>query len=111
MTIAQGDVWQIRFAEGFDRPGVVVTRNELNAGRLILVVPCTSSRVEERSRHRNHVVLESGVAGLTARSVAQVHLVQPVDRAWFLQRRGPLDHEKLGAILQALAWAIDLFPL
>ena len=42
MPFLQGEVWQICFAEGFDRPGVVVTRNELNSARLVLVIPCTS---------------------------------------------------------------------
>lgn len=111
MKIAQGDVWQINFAEGFERPGVVVTRNELNAGRLILIVPCTSSRVHERARHRNNVPIESGMAGLTSTSVAQVHLIQPVDRDWFLRKRGTIGDEKLSEILQALAWAVDLFPV
>jgi len=110
VKIAQGDVWQINFAEGYERPGVVVTRNELNFGQLVLVVPCTSRQIEERAKHRNNVILQPGTGGLDARSAAQVHLIQPVAREWFLWKRGRLTDEKLGEVLQALAWAVDLFP-
>jgi mRNA-degrading endonuclease toxin of MazEF toxin-antitoxin module len=111
MELAQGNVWNIAFEEGFDRPGIVISRNELNKGRLILVVPCTSSQVEKKARYRNHVLLEAGAGGLIYPSVAQVHLIQPVDRQYFLQKLGHLRDEQLSAVLQALAWAVDLFPL
>ncbi len=110
MTISQGEVWDVHFAEALDRPGVVVTRGELNNGRLLLVVPCTATRVEERARHSNNILLSAGAGGLREDSVAQVHLIQPVDRDWLLRRLGRLDDERLSTILQALAWAVDLFP-
>ena len=110
MSISQGDVWQVYFAEGHERPGVVVTRNELNSGRLLLVVPCTATAVEERTRYSNNVLLPAGTGGLRKDSVAQVHLIQPVDRRWFQRCLGRLDDERLGTILQALAWAVDFYP-
>ena len=80
MSISQGDVWQVYFAEGDERPGVVVTRNELNNGRWLLVVPCTATRVEERTRYSNNVLLPAGTGGLRKDSIAQVHLIQPIER-------------------------------
>ena len=53
----QGDVWLVNFHEGWERPAVVVSRDGLSQGRLVLVVPCTSSRVAERARFPNHVLL------------------------------------------------------
>ena len=53
----QGDVWWASFYEGGERPAIVVSRNELNRGRLVLVVPCTSSRIEQRAAYSNHVLL------------------------------------------------------
>ena len=108
MDLLQGDVWDIAFAEGYERPGVIVTRNELNRGRLVLVVPCTASQVGTRAKHANNVLLPAGAGGLPKASVAQVHLIQPVDREWLIAKRGRLDDEQLGEILQALAWAVDL---
>lgn len=110
MSPEQGEVWDIDFGEGYIRPGIVVTRNQLNQGRLILVVPCTASDVERRSRHANNVLLRADTGGLSANSVAQVHLIQPVRRDYFISKRGKLDDEALGDVLQALAWAVDLYP-
>ena len=110
MSPEQGEIWDVNFAEGFLRPGIVVTRNELKKGRLVLVVPCTSSAVEDRARHPNNVELPAGAGGLSKRSVAQTHLIQPVDLDWFILRWGKLDEEDLGRVLQALAWSVDLFP-
>lgn len=109
LNVRQGDVWQIAFWEDDERPGVVVTRNELNKGALVLVVPCTASRVETRKLYTNNVFLPPGSGGLDKHSVAQVHLIQPVDKSYFLQKRGRLDDGQLGEILRALAWAVDLF--
>jgi mRNA-degrading endonuclease toxin of MazEF toxin-antitoxin module len=105
----QGEVWRIDFAEDLERPGIVVSRDELNAGRLILVVPCTSERIDERARFENHVRLPAGAGGLPKQSVAQVHLIQPVDVSFFIRPYGRLDDEQLGEVLHALAWAVDLY--
>ena len=110
MTVfAQGEVWDIAFADGYERPGIVVSRGELNRGRLLLVIPCTSSRVAERCRFDNNVLLEAGVGGLTVDTVAQAHLIQPVDAEYLLRKRGDLDEETLGEILHAVAWVLDLY--
>ena len=107
----QGEVWDVVFGEEFgDRPGIIITRNELNRGTLVLVVPCTSSRVDERAGLQNHVFLRAGQAGLEKDCVAQVHLIQPVARQWLTVRRGKLDDEKLSEVLQALVWSVDLYP-
>ncbi len=109
LEVHQGDVWQIAFWEDDERPGVVVTRNELNKGRLVLVVPCTASQVETRKLFTNNVFLPPGSGGLDKPTVAQVHLIQPVGKNYFLHKRGRLDDERLGEILHALAWAVDLY--
>ena len=105
----QGEVWLVHFHEGWERPSIVVSRNELNRGALILVVPCTSSEVARRAAFANHVFLPRAVAGLSRDSVAQAHLVQPAHTSWFMRRLGALDREKLGEVLRSVAWVIDLF--
>ncbi len=107
--LRQGDVWLVHFEEGWERPAVVVSRGELNRGRLILVVPCSSSRVEQRAELPNHVLLPRGVAGLSADSVAQAHLIQPVESSLFTERLGTLAPEQLAQVLLSVAWVIDLF--
>jgi len=105
----QGEVWLVRFQEGWERPAIVVSRGELNRGRLLLVVPCTSSRVEERARFPNHVLLPPSQGGLTKDSVAQAHLIQPVESSLLMRRLGRLQEEHLAQVLLSVAWVIDLF--
>ena len=109
MIPRQGDVWDIRFrAEDGDRPGIIATRNELNKGRIVLVVPCTKSH--KTSAHANIVPIEATAEnGLSVESFAQVHLIQPVDREWFNRQRGRLSDEDLSQVLQALVWAVDFY--
>lgn len=52
LDIEQGDVWEIDFGDDAGiRPGVVVSRDQLNLGDQVLVVPCTGKRVVERTIH------------------------------------------------------------
>lgn len=108
--IDQGDVWEIDFGEEAGvRPAVIVSRNQLNEGDLLLVVPCTSERVQERIAYPNNVFLCQGKGGLPRDSAAQTHLIQPIRRHYFLRRLGELNYEELGTVLVALAWVVDLF--
>ena len=107
--IRQGEIWLTSFQEGWERPAVVISRNELNKGRLILVAPCTTSRVEERRKLSNHVLLTKGEAGLPDESVVQCHLVQPVEGAMLLKKYGDLPGPKLAEVMLALAWTTALF--
>ncbi|MBI4565386.1 MAG: type II toxin-antitoxin system PemK/MazF family toxin [Planctomycetes bacterium] len=109
MNPRQGEVWFTAFQEGWERPAIVVSRDELNKGRLVLAVPCTSSRIQERRKWANHVFLSQGEGGLPADSVAQCHLVQPVETAYLLKRYGALTPQKLSELLLALAWTTALF--
>ena len=105
----QGEIWWAVFFEGWERPSIVVSRNELNRGRLVLVVPCTSSRVQERITYPNHVLIPSGTGELTKDTVAQTHLIQPIEVSYLEKKMGRLDIEQLAEILLAIAWSIDLF--
>lgn len=105
----QGEIWWAEFQEGWERPALIVSRDELNRGRLILVVPCTSSFVKERAAYSNHVLLPAGSGGLTADTIAQTHLIQPVEASTLLRKMGTLSQELLAEVLLAIAWSIDLF--
>jgi mRNA-degrading endonuclease toxin of MazEF toxin-antitoxin module len=105
----QGEVWLACLTDGPERPAIVVSRNELNRGRLVLVVPCTTARVRERAALPNHVLLRQGEAGLPAESVAQAHLIQHLDAALLVRRLGRLCAERLAEVLLAIAWSVDLF--
>ncbi|HUT37645.1 MAG TPA: type II toxin-antitoxin system PemK/MazF family toxin [Planctomycetota bacterium] len=106
---SQGEVWLAGLTDGPARPAIIVSRNELNRGRLVLVVPCTTARVRERAALPNHVLLPRGEAGLSEDSVAQAHLIQHLDVSLLVRRLGCLDTERLADVLLALAWSVDLF--
>ncbi len=105
----QGEIWWSIFYEGWERPSIVVSMNELNRGRLVLVVPCTSSRVQERATYPNHVLIPSGTAELTRDTIAQTHLIQPIEVSYLERKLGKLNIEQLAEILLAIASSIDLF--
>lgn len=105
----EGEVWLVNFEEGGERPAVVVSRNQLNRGRYILVVPCTSAELPNREAYPNYVALPQGAAGLPRDCLAQAHLIQPVDPSILMRRLGTLDSELLSEILRAIAWVIDFF--
>jgi mRNA-degrading endonuclease toxin of MazEF toxin-antitoxin module len=107
--IRQGDVWRVAFYDGGERPAVVISRNELNGGSLVLVVPCTASRVEERQGIPNHAFLAKAIGGLVSDSVAQTHLVQPVEVSSLIERTGRLQKRQLEGVLPAMAWTTALF--
>ncbi len=56
----QGEISKTFFNEGWERPAVVVSRNELNRGRLVLVVPfrlfCLSKELFEIFQHQSNVL-------------------------------------------------------
>ena len=79
----QGEIWWASFYEDWERPSIVVSRNELNRGRLVSVVPCTSSRVQERAPYPNHVLIPSSTGELTRDTIAQTHLLQPIEVSHF----------------------------
>lgn len=105
----QGEIWWTLFYEGWERPSIVVSRNDLNRGRLILVVPCTSSRVKERATYPNHVLIPSNTGELTRDTIAQTHLIQPIEVSYLERKMGKLNIDQLAEILLAIAWSIDLF--
>jgi mRNA-degrading endonuclease toxin of MazEF toxin-antitoxin module len=107
--IIQGSIWQVDLGEGDARPCIVVSREALNRGQLVLVVPCTTSNVQEKVRFPNHVRLVAGAAGLPRESAAMTHLVQPVETTSLGQRFGQLSDEDLTRVLHGLAWTVDLF--
>lgn len=111
----QGEVWDADLDE-IDvetqqpklRPAIIVGRDELIRGRLFLVVPTTSRHLDRRAQS-NHVYLSAGVGGLSVDSLAQAHLVQPVDKTYLMRKRGVLPDEVLAEVLRAIMWSIDYF--
>ncbi len=108
MTREAGEVWVADIFDGGRRPVVVVSREVLNRGDVLLCVPLTSSRVAERRVYRNFVFLPSGAGGLRDDSLAVAQLVQPVRAAALQERWGVLPPGDLDRVRASLAWTIGL---
>ena len=46
---------------------------------------------------------------LTRDTIAQTHLIQPIEAGYLERKMGKLNIEQLAEILLAIAWTIDLF--
>jgi mRNA-degrading endonuclease toxin of MazEF toxin-antitoxin module len=44
--LRQGEVWLVTFQEGWERPAIIVSRDELNKGRLVLALAWTTALFE-----------------------------------------------------------------
>ena len=57
----------------------------------------------------NQVLFPAGTGELTRDTIAQAHLIQPIEVSYLERKMGKLNIEQLAEILIAIAWTIDLF--
>jgi len=77
--------------------------------RLAVFLARGRARVQERIVYSNHVFLPAETGELTRDSIAQAHLIQPIEVSYLERKMGKLNIEQLAEILLAIAWTIDLF--
>lgn len=77
--IQQGEIYWVTIPESGDRPVIVISKDVLNRGYSVLVVPCTTSKFDVRSKLPNCVALNKGSFGLTADCVAQCENAFAID--------------------------------
>lgn len=91
-------------------PALVLSRENLNRGREVLVAMLTSARFEERRHHPNCVPLMAGTAGLTKDCVVQAQAVFAVDRSDLDVADGPLgilDETIMRDVIHAIGYVLD----
>lgn len=109
--IQPGEIYHGDFEQAGRHPVIVVSREELNRGRYVLVVVCTSAHFGGRSNLPNCVPFRAGEFGLTRDCVAQCEnmLALPVDQ--LLDRSsgplGTLDAVTLRTVIKAIGHVID----
>lgn len=75
LTPRPGDIYWAYHGSDQRRPVVVVSREDLNRGLYVVVVPFTSTRLSERQRLPNCVPIHAGSFGLTKDCVAQAEAI------------------------------------
>ena len=91
------------------RPVIVVSRDNLNQGNYVVVVPCYSQDVDRRARFPNNVVLEKGEGGLTKRCVCRTDQITYIDKKlidWAHDKLGRLTSNRMDEIVKAIRWVI-----
>lgn len=108
--IRPGEIYMADFGPVGPHPVIVTSRETLNRGRYVLVIPCTSSRFAVRSTLANCVPFRAGEFGFTVDCVAQCENLLSIDQAHLDLDRGPrgvLDSTTLGKVVRAIGYVIE----
>jgi len=102
MPLRPGEVY--RLTEG-DRPAIVVSREALNRGDYVVVVPVTTKRLDARRNLPNCVYFRGGQFGFDKECVAQAEAITLVDKAVLDLGAGPagrLSEEVMRDLIRAI---------
>ena len=109
--IEQGEIYLADLFAGGRRPVLVVSRDALNRGRYVVIVPLTTSRFEQRRRLGNCVAFRRGEFGLGDDCVAQCEAISGIEVERLDQDEGPpvgrLDPLTLRAVILAIGNVIE----
>jgi len=104
-----GEIYPADTASGV-RPAIVVSRSELNRGKYVVAVLCTSTDFELRSKLPHCVPFRAGEFGLTKDCVAQAESITFIPLLDFHVDRGPigvLDDSSLRDVVRAIGNMLD----
>lgn len=106
-----GEVYLADFDVAGRRPVIVVSRDDLNRGRYVLVVVCTSARYAIRRTLPNCVPFQAGQFGFTADCVAQCENMLSIEKTDIPDLDGGpigiLDELKMREIIKAIGHVMD----
>ena len=104
-----GEVYMADFEQAGPHPVVVISREELNRGRYVVVVACTSARYATRKDLPNCVPFLAGQFGFVTDCVAQCENVLSMDVDQLDMTAGPLgtlDDLTLRDVVRAIGYVI-----
>lgn len=107
IAFRQGEIYLLK---GYNRPVVVVSREELNRGKYILGIPTTSAQFESRRLRPSCVAFRRGEFGFTADCVAQAELLSAIPTSQVDSWRGPigkLDSAALRNLVRAVGHVLE----
>ena len=107
--ILPGEIYMADFGRAGPHPVIVISREELNRGRYVLAVVCTSARFAARSNLSNCVPFQAGDFGFTVDCVAQCENILSIDQAQLDLAAGPmgtLDEAAFQKMIKAVGYVI-----
>lgn len=113
MVIKQGDVYWVDLGEpigsepGYVRPYVVIQNNPLNQSRINTVVLCAITSNLNLAKIPGNVLLASGEANLSKRSVVNVSQLYTIDKEQLLEKIGSISWSHLLEVLEGVWQVIE----
>jgi mRNA-degrading endonuclease toxin of MazEF toxin-antitoxin module len=89
-VIQPGEIYLADFEQAGPHPVIVISREDLNRGRYILVVVCTSAWFAVRSKLPNCVPFHAGQFGFTTDCVAQCENILSIEKSEIDLASGPI---------------------
>lgn len=108
--IRPGEVYVADFEEAGPHPVIIISRDELNRGRYVLAVVCTSARFAVRSTLPHCVALRAGQFGFTTDCVAQCENLLSIETTQLDLDSGPiglLDDLTMREVIKAIGYVMD----
>ena len=108
--IRPGGVYIADFDQAGPHPVIVVSREDLNRGRYLLVVVCTSARFAARRTLPNCVPFRAGQFGFTTDCVAQRDNILSFEKSQLDLADGPigmLDEMAMRNVVKAIGHVIE----
>jgi mRNA-degrading endonuclease toxin of MazEF toxin-antitoxin module len=104
----QGEIYVADIHSAGPRPVIIVSRDELNYGTMVVVVPVTTAKLASRVDLANCVPFAAGDFGLTKDCVAQTESISVISTADFITPKpiGILDDEKMREVIRAIGYSI-----
>jgi mRNA-degrading endonuclease toxin of MazEF toxin-antitoxin module len=109
-VIEPGEIYLADLDDAGPHPVIVVSRTNLNRGRYVLVVACTSARFAARRTLPSSVPFKAGEFGLTVDCVAQCENILSVEKSQLDLDSGPigtLDGIAMRDIIKAIGFVIE----
>ncbi|MGW8256123.1 MAG: type II toxin-antitoxin system PemK/MazF family toxin [Thermoguttaceae bacterium] len=109
MNPQRGEIYNVPFGQGKPRPVVIVSRDNLNNGDYVIVVPFTTQKVEERKKLKDCVFFNAGEGQLKEHCVAKTDEITRILKTeidWKIGRIGRLTVPQMSKIVRAIRYTI-----
>lgn len=110
MSLSPGEIYWADVGNGELHRVIVVSREALNRGDYVVVVPVTSKRVKDRKGLPNSVYFRAGQHGFTKDCVAQAEAIAQIHKSYLdfeTGTIGTLDSERVRELARAIGYVIS----
>lgn len=109
--VQRGQVYRLTSSDPniHNRPVVIVSRDELNGGHSVLLVPFYSQQLEKRTKLKHCVHFAAGEAGLDKECVAKADEVTCLEKTEINLKAGPIGSvkaQKMEKIVEAIRYSV-----